>query len=116
MSTSQVTKGYIDSNIPGAEKPCKTWYKVIGNFDSRIYRPVVILHGGPGVTHLYLRAYADLATKYSIPVIFYDQIGCENSTLLPEKAGDATFWSIQLFMDELDNLLKFFGIRDEYDL
>ncbi|KIJ41484.1 hypothetical protein M422DRAFT_172122 [Sphaerobolus stellatus SS14] len=115
MSTSQVTEGYIDFKVPSAGKPCQTWYKVVGNLKSRS-RPVVILHGGPGMAHLYLRAYGDLATKYSIPVILYDQLGCGNSTLIPEKAGDGTFWNDQLFLDELDNLLEFFGILGDYDL
>jgi len=30
--------------------------------------------------------------------------------------GDASFWTIQLFLDQLDNLLAHFKIQDDYDL
>ena len=30
--------------------------------------------------------------------------------------GDASFWTVQLFLDELDNLLTYFKIQDDYDL
>jgi len=30
--------------------------------------------------------------------------------------GDGSFWTIQLFLDELDNLLAHFKIQDDYDL
>lgn len=53
----------------------------------------------------------DLYEKYGIPVIFYDQVGCGRSTRLSEKAGDKTFWSVQLFINELENLVDFFGLR-----
>lgn len=38
----------------------------------------------------------------------YDQIGCGRSTDLPEKLGDEAFWSVELFVAELDNL----GLRE----
>jgi pimeloyl-ACP methyl ester carboxylesterase len=53
---------------------------------------------------------------HGIPVIMYDQLGCGNSTHLQEKNGDGTFWTISLFLSELDNLLRHLGIQDEYYL
>jgi proline iminopeptidase len=41
---------------------------------------VVVLHGGPGATHDYLRPFADLA-PLGYRVLFYDQIGCGRSDL-----------------------------------
>jgi L-proline amide hydrolase len=46
----------------------------------------------------------------------YDQVGCGNSTHLPEKNGDGDFWTVDLFLSELDNLLSHLGIQDDYDL
>lgn len=46
----------------------------------------------------------------------YDQLGCGRSTHLPEKKGDESFWTIKLFLLELDNLLSHLGIQDDYDL
>ena len=102
--------------IPGIDKPCKTWYKVYGDLKGSKHRPLVVLHGGPGFSHNYLLSLADLTSKYGIPVIFYDQIGNGLSTHLPEKTGDAQFWTIQLFMDEFHNLISHLGIQDDYDL
>lgn len=51
-----------------------------------------------------------------MPAVFYDQIGCGNSTRLPEKLGDGEFWTVDLFLSELDNLLTKLGIKDDYNL
>ena len=46
----------------------------------------------------------------------YDQLGCGRSTHLPEKKGDNDFWTIELFLLELDNLLAHLGIQNDYAL
>ncbi len=89
-----------------------TWYRVTGDLDSGM-TPLVVLHGGPGCTHDYVIALADLA-KSGRPVVHYDQLGGGRSTHLPERGGD--FWTVQLFLDELDNLLDSLGIADDYHL
>jgi L-proline amide hydrolase len=48
------------------------------------------------------------------PVIHYDQLGAGQSTHLPDKGAD--FWTVDLFLDELDNLLSHLGIRGRYHL
>ena len=45
---------------------------------------------GPGAAHNYLDAYKLLA-RDGRAVIHYDQLGCGNSTLLPDKGAD--FWT-----------------------
>lgn len=101
--------------VPGAGKPCQTWYKVSGDFKSGV-RPLVVLHGGPGATHEYLEIVAQLTTLHAIPVVLYDQLGNGRSTHLPEKNGDTDFWTTKLFVDELHNLLDHLGIHGDYDL
>jgi L-proline amide hydrolase len=66
--------------------------------------PLVVLHGGPGMAHNYLRNLGLLADETGRTVIHYDQIGCGNSTHLPDAPAD--FWSPQLFVDEFANLLE----------
>ncbi|EJD46627.1 proline-specific peptidase [Auricularia subglabra TFB-10046 SS5] len=107
-----VYSGEIAFDTPNAGKPCKTWYEVHG--DLAAGHPLIVLHGGPGVNHNYMSSLAGLAS-YGIPVVLYDQVGCGKSTHLQEKKGDTSFWTIQLFLDELDNLLKALKIA-EYDL
>ncbi|KZO89847.1 proline-specific pep [Calocera viscosa TUFC12733] len=61
----------------------------------------------------YLLPISVLVEAHGIPVILYDQIGCSDSTHLPEKGGD--FWTVELFLKELENLLEKLEIK-EYDL
>ncbi|KAL8704335.1 MAG: hypothetical protein Q9201_002486 [Fulgogasparrea decipioides] len=112
---TQITQGEIPISVPSAGKECKTWYQVHGSLSAGI-RPVVILHGGPGIPHNYCLPFIDLTRSHSIPLIFYDQLGCGRSTHLPEKKHDTSFWTIDLFLSELDNLLKYFEIQEDYDL
>jgi L-proline amide hydrolase len=88
----------------------KTWYRITGDLKSA-KTPLVILHGGPGCTHDYVDAFADLAAT-GRAVIHYDQLGNGKSTHLPEKGPD--FWTVDLFLDELDNLLAHLGIAENY--
>ncbi|KAG6369584.1 Alpha/Beta hydrolase protein [Boletus reticuloceps] len=90
----------------------QTWYRVFGDLNSGI-RPVVMLHGGPGLSHHYVLPYKDLHTRFNIPVIFYDQIGIGESS--HPKDVPKEFWTVKLFMDELDNILECLGIKD-FDL
>lgn len=88
----------------------ETWYRISGDLGTG-KTPIVILHGGPGVAHNYVDSYKLLA-KQGRAVIHYDQLGCGNSTLLPDKGAD--FWTPQLFIDELENLVDHLGIRPAF--
>jgi proline-specific peptidase len=116
MSAEGFATGEIDFIVPSNGLATKTWYKVYGDLANRKCRPLVALHGGPGVVHDYMLSLSDLWTKNQIPVVFYDQIGGGMSTHLPEKNNDGDFWSINLFVAELYNLLKHFQIEEDFDL
>ena len=105
------TTGKINFNYGG--ETYQTWYKIVGDLKSGI-RPVVVLHGGPGISHHYVLPFKDLHTRFNIPVIFYDQIGIGESS--HRKDAPTEFWSLNLWMDELDNVLQHLGIRDNFDL
>lgn len=115
MTTFPITEGEVPLDVPAAGKPCHTWYKLFGSLDATTTAagPILIaLHGGPGAGHEYLMPLVDLYTRYGIPVLLYDQIGCARSTHLREKNGDAEFWSFELFISELDNLIDRLGLRE----
>ncbi|GJJ06645.1 hypothetical protein Clacol_000839 [Clathrus columnatus] len=115
--STKISEGEAEYDVPAAGKPCKTWYKVFGDLeDPARKRPLVALHGGPGSCHIYLLSLAKIWENYQIPVIMYDQIGNGNSTHLPEKVGDMSFWTEELFRNELDNLLRYLRIDGDYDL
>jgi L-proline amide hydrolase len=88
----------------------QTWYRVTGDLDAG-KTPLVVLHGGPGAAHNYTLSIAGIAAQ-GRAVIHYDQLGIGNSTHLPERGAD--FWTVQLFLDELDNLLGTLGIAGRY--
>jgi L-proline amide hydrolase len=87
--------------------PYETWYRITGDLNSG-KPPVFLLHGGPGAAHNYIDAYKDLALD-GRAAIHYDQLGCGNSTLQPDKGAE--FWTPQLFVDELENLIDHLGQR-----
>jgi L-proline amide hydrolase len=89
----------------------ETWYRITGDLSSGV-TPLVIAHGGPGATHQYLLSLTALAAAR--PVIHYDQLGCGNSTHLQD--ADPSYWTVDLFLAELDNLLEQLGIADDYHL
>lgn len=112
---SVMKEGRAPLNVPTAGKPCSTWYRVYGPLNDSSKVPVIALHGGPGCGHEYMKPGIDLWTKHGIPVVLYDQIGCGASTNLPEKCGDESFWTVELFRREIDNLVAHLGI-DTFDL
>ena len=90
----------------------QTWYRITGDLNAS-KPPLVALHGGPGVPHNYLLRLAALA-ETGRAIIHYDQIGCGNSTHLPDKGPD--FWQVPLLVEELDSLLRHLGIQSSYHL
>jgi L-proline amide hydrolase len=90
----------------------ETWYRLVGDVDSDAERtPVVICHGGPGASHDYCEAIADLS-RFGRGCVLYDQIGCGRSQHLPDAPVD--FWTPQLFKDELRELTRHLEIADRY--
>jgi L-proline amide hydrolase len=90
----------------------KTWYRVTGSLDKG-KTPLVVLHGGPGCTHDYVDSFAGLAGT-GRAVVHYDQLGNGRSTHLPGEGAD--FWTVDLFLAELESLLAYLGIADRYHL
>lgn len=107
------TSGFIDFKYKG--ETFQTWYKVIGDLKSSAdVTPLLVLHGGPAIPNPYMDPHKELNAARGIPLIFYDQIGGGKSTHLKDKPAE--FWSLDLFMDELDNVLAHFGIADRFDI
>ena len=91
-----------------------TWHRVVGELrenDVSVPAPLVVLHGGPGAAHDYLLSLSDLAGA-GRAVVFYDQLGNGRSTHFPDRGAD--FWTVELFVRELHNLVDALGIRDRH--
>jgi L-proline amide hydrolase len=90
----------------------RTWYRVVGELDPDGLRaPVVICHGGPGATHDYVAPIAELH-RTGRGCVLYDQLGNGRSEHLPD--ADPSFWTVQLFKDELAALVDHLGIGGRY--
>ncbi|KIJ40983.1 hypothetical protein M422DRAFT_60548 [Sphaerobolus stellatus SS14] len=72
-------------------------------------RPLLVIRSGSSAPPEYMLSLADLGPSYSIPIVFYNQLGCGRSTHIREKYGDGEFWTEDLLCDELDNLLQKLG-------
>src|SRR3954469_9080243 len=90
----------------------KTWYRVTGDLGCGL-APIVVVHGGPGSTPDYLLPLARLVEQ-GHPVVHYDQLGNGGSTHLRDRGAD--FWTVDLFLGELDNLLGHLDIAAGYHL
>ncbi|KAH8100338.1 Alpha/Beta hydrolase protein [Cristinia sonorae] len=108
-------EGDLEWEAPSAGKPIKTHYWVYGDLKSG-KTPLVGLHGGPGIPRAYMTVLRDLTKAHGIPLILYDQIGNGLSTHLPEKKGDVSFWTVELFVKELEHVLTHLGVQDNFDL
>ncbi|HEY2741891.1 MAG TPA: proline iminopeptidase-family hydrolase [Gaiellaceae bacterium] len=100
-----------EGTVPFGE--AQTWYRVTGELgpgDAAAPAPLVVLHGGPGATHDYLLSLADLADGRA--VVHYDQLGNGRSTHYPDRGAD--FWTVDLFVRELHNLVDSLGIADRH--
>ncbi|KAI0813174.1 Alpha/Beta hydrolase protein [Xylaria sp. FL0064] len=113
MAAYPTTEGTIAIDVPEAGKPCNTWYRIVGDLNEAVKSPVIALHGGPGSGHDSMVALTELYEKWGIPVIFYDQIGCGRSTHLREKMGDEQFWTFDLFIREIDNIIDHLNLREK---
>ena len=109
-STGKISFEYPKTGLKG-----ETVYYLWGDLSSSRKTPLICLHGGPGVPHNYILPICLIYEDYGIPVLMYDQIGCGASTKFPDKKEDGNFWTPELFMAEIDNVISYFKIK-EYDL
>jgi proline-specific peptidase len=98
----------IEGTIPF--KGYQTWYQRVGSSKPGKL-PLLVLHGGPGIPHSYLKSLDDIAES-GREVIYYDQIGCGNSPG-PE---DADFYSVELFKEELTTVINALDLKEVHIL
>ncbi|MCV7031852.1 proline iminopeptidase-family hydrolase [Mycobacterium sherrisii] len=84
--------------VPGG----KVWFKRVGGGPGR---PLLVVHGGPGVPHDYLLALQRLADERE--VIFWDQLGCGNS----ECPSDTGLWTMNRSVAEMDAVIDALGLE-----
>jgi proline iminopeptidase len=86
------------------------WTKRVGN-NPRI--KVLLLHGGPGVTHEYWEALDSYFPAAGIEYYYYDQLGSYYS----DQPNDPDLWELPRFVDEVEQVRKALGLnRDNFYL
>ncbi|MDD3456795.1 proline iminopeptidase-family hydrolase [Sphaerochaeta sp.] len=81
----------------------KVWTQRCG---SNPTKRLLLLHGGPGMTHEYFQSFDTHFADSDIEYIYYDQLGSHNS----DNPADRKFWTIARFVDEVDQVRKALGL------
>jgi len=89
--------------IETPEGTFRVWTKRVGN---RPGMKVLLLHGGPGMTHEYLEAFDGYLPGAGIEYYYYDQLGSRYSDQ-PEMEGLLT---IERFVDEVEQVRRALGL------
>ena len=89
--------------VPVVGGKYKVWTKKIGTGGIK----VLILHGGPGVSHEYLEAMESFLPQAGIEMYYYDQLGCNNS----DRPDDASLWTLARYTEEVEEVRRALGLE-----
>jgi proline-specific peptidase len=78
------------------------WYRVIG---SNAATPVILIHGGPGISSVYLKSMEALADERL--VVRYDQLGSGKSDVVT----DTSLFTMARFVGQLETLRSHLGVE-----
>ena len=84
----------------------KVWTKKIGN-NPRI--KVLLLHGGPALTHEYMECFEYFFPQEGFELIHYDQLG----SFYSEQPTDSSLWTLERFVDEVEQVRIALGLNKD---
>lgn len=82
------------------------WTKRIGN-NPKI--KVLLLHGGPAMTHEYMEAFESFFPAEGFEMIEYDQLGSYYS----DQPRDSTLWTTERFVEEVEQVRKALNLNKD---
>jgi proline iminopeptidase len=82
------------------------WTKRTGNNPTI---KVLLLHGGPGMTHEYLEAFDSYFPGAGIEFYYYDQLG----SFFSDQPDDPDLWTIPRFVEEVEQVRKALGLTKD---
>jgi proline iminopeptidase len=94
----------IPVNTPAGQ--FRVWVKRVGNNPSL---RVLLLHGGPGVTHEYLEACDSYLPAAGIEYYYYDQLGSGFS----DQPDEPSLWDLDRFVDEVEQVRQALGLDQD---
>lgn len=80
----------------------KVWTKRFGN-NPRI--KILLLHGGPAMTHEYMECFESFFPKEGFEFYEYDQLGSYYS----DQPKDSSLWTVERFVEEVEQVRKAIG-------
>jgi proline iminopeptidase len=80
----------------------KVWTKRFGN-NPKI--KILLLHGGPGMTHEYMECFETFFQRQSFEFYEYDQLGSYYS----DQPKDSSLWTTERFVEEVEQVRKAIG-------
>ncbi|WP_428264988.1 proline iminopeptidase-family hydrolase [Haliangium sp.] len=114
------TAAYYDDRTPGEIQTGgvrmielrdghEVWTRRTGNSPMK----VLLLHGGPALTHEYMECFASFFPQAGIEFYLYDQLGSSYS----DQPEDMSLWTVERFVDEVEQVRQALGLnRDNFYL
>ncbi len=84
----------------------KVWTKRVGN-NPRI--KVLLLHGGPALTHEYMECFESFLPKEGFEIYQYDQLGSYYS----DQPTDSSLWKLERFVEEVEQVRVALGLNKD---
>ena len=99
-STAGIKTGQVQMvTIATPKGKFKVWTKCYGN-NPKI--KLLLLNGGPGMSHEYFECMESFLPKESIEFIYYDQLGTGYS----DNPKDTTMWNLPRYVEEVEQVRK----------
>ncbi|MEZ5033220.1 MAG: proline iminopeptidase-family hydrolase [Saprospiraceae bacterium] len=97
----------VKHNLPGARmidlrEGYRVWTHTVGDGKFK----VLLLHGGPAMTHEYMQSIADILPDSGFTVIQYDQLG----SFYSDQPADTSLWTIDRFVEEVEQVRQALGL------
>lgn len=92
--------------IPVVGGKYRVWTKRVGDAPIK----VLLLHGGPGLNHIYLECFEDYLPQQGIEFYYYDQLGSAFS----DNPDDKSLWTVERYTDEVEEVRKGLGLDNFY--
>lgn len=82
------------------------WTRSVGNGPIKL----LLLHGGPGMTHEYFENFSDYLPQEGVQLFYYDQLGSYYS----DQPSDNRLWELDRFVDEVEEVRTALGLNHFY--
>ena len=89
--------------VPVESGKYRVWTKRVGHGTTK----VLLLHGGPGLTHEYFECFEDFLPPHGIEFYYYDQL----DSAFSDKPNDERLWNVPRFTDEVEAVRKGLGLE-----